>query len=98
MKSKVDTVVVGCGVVGGAVAYNLAKRGVEVQVIDRAFPAAETSGATGAYVWCHTKAPGYYGYLSWLSAELYADLHRELGMDVEYRRTGHRRHRSPLQQ
>ena len=44
--SRPDAVVVGAGAIGAACAYELAKAGLRVTVIERAEPAAEAAGAS----------------------------------------------------
>lgn len=88
MKLVHDVVVIGGGVVGGSVAFYLAEAGRSVLVVDRAFPASGTSGATQSWVWVHTKHPPFYAQFSLLSARMYPQFEQQLGMNIEYQRTG----------
>lgn len=88
MMAEYEVVVIGGGIVGAAIAFHLNEKGRQVLVVDRAFPASGTSGATQSWVWVHTKSPAWYGEFSHLSAELYPDFKKRLGVDIEYQRTG----------
>lgn len=51
MKSSAEVVIIGGGVIGCSIAYNLAKEGVDVVVIERNYLASESSGGCGGMVW-----------------------------------------------
>ena len=48
-------VVIGAGILGAAIGYELSKRGAEVTILDRAGPAAATTGDSFAYLNASTK-------------------------------------------
>ena len=87
-------VVVGGGVMGCSAAWELARHGYRVTVLERSVPGAEASSAAagilGAEVEAH--APGPLVSLAQASRKLYArfaaTLGRETGIDVEYRECG----------
>ncbi|HEY6080836.1 MAG TPA: glycine oxidase ThiO [Polyangiaceae bacterium] len=87
-------VVVGAGVMGCAAAYELARRGVAVTVLERSVPGAEASSAAagilGAQVESHHAGP--LTELGLLSRALYPKLIAELeatsGIAIGYRRSG----------
>ena len=89
-----DVVIVGAGVIGCALARELAGRAVSVTLIERAEPGAEASGAAAGLLspQADAVAPGPLFDLCVESRGLYSDWVRELseetGMDVGYRRTG----------
>ncbi|MBI4280044.1 MAG: FAD-binding oxidoreductase [Armatimonadetes bacterium] len=85
---ETQTVVIGAGAVGTAIAYFLARRGADVVLVDRGPVCGETSAATVALVWVQSKAPAHYTRLSLLSSNLYAAISPELDEDVEFRRPG----------
>ncbi|MFC0303203.1 NAD(P)/FAD-dependent oxidoreductase [Rhizorhabdus histidinilytica] len=60
-------VVIGAGILGAAIGYELAKRGAEVTILDRTGPAAGATGNSFAYLNASTKASSrpYFG-LNWL--------------------------------
>ncbi len=77
-------VVVGSGIVGSSIAYNLARRGAEVTVCEMAAPA---SGATSkSFAWINASAgkrPYHYYRLNRLSALAYRHLEAEVGGDLQ---------------
>lgn len=86
LSKSAEVVVIGAGVRGAAIAYHLARAGVDVLVVDRGFICSGTSGATFAMVNVSGKSPGHYTSLSLASADLYPTLGEELDCDIEYRR------------
>jgi len=79
-------VVCGAGVMGAAVAYFLARRGVAVTVIERSGVACAASGKSGGFLaldWCDGSP---LGPLARASFALHADLAREITTDYGYRR------------
>jgi sarcosine oxidase subunit beta len=85
---RVDVVVVGSGIVGSAVAFNLAEAGAKVAVVERGEFCGEASGANVGLVTISTKAPGVLLDLARLSIGLYPTLSERLGRDIQYRRSG----------
>jgi glycine oxidase len=93
-KQRAHVVIVGGGVMGCAAAYELAKSGARVTVLERSVPGAEASSAAagilGAQVEAHGAGP--LTDLALLSRKLYPKLVRELekcsGIAVGYRRAG----------
>lgn len=94
MARTADIVVVGGGVVGCAIAYELAKCGLGVTLVERGTPGCEASGA-GAGMLIPGGASSAHGpmfNLALASKALYPDLALELrertGLDVEYETGG----------
>ena len=93
-KKAHSVVIIGGGVMGCAAAHELARRGVEVTVLERSVPGAEASSAAagilGAQVESHH--PGPMTELARLSLALYPALVKELeqvsGVAIGYRRSG----------
>ncbi len=86
MASPRHVVVCGAGVMGAAVAYFLARRGVAVTVIERSGVACAASGKSGGFLaldWCDGSP---LGPLARASFALHADLAREITTDYGYRR------------
>ena len=94
MTKTTDVAIIGGGVIGAIIAYNLALRGISCTLFEKDRFASSASGATGGIIgpiWYvdHTIAP--YWDMAMRSFErfpqLTADL-REAGIDPEYRQNG----------
>ncbi len=91
---RADVLVVGGGVIGCALAAELAARGRDVIVVERAEPGAEASGAAAGMLSPQAEARTRDAFfdLALASRELYPAwvrvLEEETGVDVGYRRTG----------
>jgi glycine/D-amino acid oxidase-like deaminating enzyme len=89
-----DVVIVGGGIMGCASAWLLARRGLDVTVLERSVPGAEASSAAAGILGVSAEghAPGAMSALAQKSGRLYpafcADLGRATGIDVEYRKCG----------
>ena len=79
-----DVIVVGGGIIGCSVAWQLSKLEKKVLVIERTDVASGSAGATDGVVGYHTKKPGVQLDLAVQSIEMFKTLGQELGMDVEY--------------
>ena len=90
MTEKADTVIIGGGVMGCAIAYNLAKAGLKPVVIEKSDIGGEASGSTGGGVRQSARNLKEMP-LAMESIRMYGHLHEELGMDVEYVRQGNLR-------
>jgi glycine/D-amino acid oxidase-like deaminating enzyme len=86
--TRPDVLIVGGGVIGCAVAYELAKDGLRVTLLERAGLCAGASGANGALIWPQAMHRGVALDLTLACARLFPTLGEELGADIEYRRTG----------
>lgn len=89
-----SALVVGGGVIGCALARELAREGVRTTVVERGEPGGEASGAAAGLLspQAEALAPGSFFDLALASRDLYPEwseeLRRETGIDVGYRRTG----------
>ena len=89
-----DTLVVGGGLVGSAIAYGMARRGGSVALIDEGDVAVRASRANFALVWVQGKGDGMPRYQTWTrrSAELWPDfagaLEERTGIDIAYEKPG----------
>ncbi|RTZ98480.1 MAG: FAD-dependent oxidoreductase [Deltaproteobacteria bacterium] len=90
MPDKADAVIIGGGVMGCAIAYNLAKEGLNPVVIEKSDIGGEASGSNGGGVRQSARNLKEMP-LAMESIRIYGQLHEELGMDVEYVRAGNMR-------
>ena len=86
--TRPDVLIVGGGVIGCAVAYELAKEGLRVTLLERAGLCAGASGANAALIWPQAMRRDVALELTLACARLFPTLGDELGADIEYRRTG----------
>lgn len=80
-----SVVICGGGVIGTAIAYYLAKKGVKSTVIDRSGIAAASSGRGGGFLALDWNDSSALGPLTRLSFKLHAGLEAELGVSLDYR-------------
>ncbi|MBW2430502.1 MAG: FAD-binding oxidoreductase [Deltaproteobacteria bacterium] len=90
MPEKTDIVIIGGGVMGCAIAYNLAKEGLKPVVIEKSDIGGEASGSNGGGVRQSARNLKEMP-LAMESIRMYGYLHEELDMDVEYVRQGNLR-------
>lgn len=84
-----DVVVIGGGIIGCSIAYNLCKRGAgKVVLVERRGIGEETSSACDGGVNLQTKAPGPALRLAGRSLRLYETLGRELDHEIHFERCG----------
>ena len=90
MPETADIVIVGGGVMGCAIAYNLAREGLKPVVVEKSDIGGEASGANGGGVRQSARNLKEMP-LAMESIRLYGGLSEELGMEVEYVREGNLR-------
>ena len=83
-----DVVVVGAGIVGAAVARELAVRGVAVALLDRGAVSSGTTGLGEGNVLCSDKHAGPELELARAGLALYGELEERLGDEARIRRKG----------
>jgi D-hydroxyproline dehydrogenase subunit beta len=83
-----DVAVVGAGIVGAAVARELAVRGVRVTLVDRAGISEGTTGRGEGNVLCSDKDAGPELELTRHGLDLYAELEERLGSEARIMRKG----------
>ncbi|PSC03058.1 FAD-dependent oxidoreductase [Alsobacter soli] len=92
--SEPDVVVIGGGLVGGAVAFGLARSGARVCVLDEGDVAFRASRGNFALVWVQSKGLGMPEYAGWSKRsaddwhQLAAILREETGIDVAHSQPG----------
>jgi sarcosine oxidase subunit beta len=90
MSETAQVVIIGGGVMGCAIAYNLANEGLKPVVIERSDIGGEASGSNGGGVRQSARNLKEMP-LAMESVRMYGELHEELDMDVEYVRKGNLR-------
>ena len=89
-----DVIVIGAGLVGGALAFGLAGRGLRVAMLDEDDAAYRASRGNFGLVWVQGKGLGFPAYARWTRHssdrwhELAACLRDSAGLDVAHRRPG----------
>jgi len=88
MKSKADVVIIGGGVNGCSLAYRLAKKGLDVVVVEKRYLTSGATGACGAGIrqqWSTREN----AQLAIQSVKIFERLSSELGQDIEFRQGGY---------
>ena len=82
---NLNVTVVGAGIVGAAIAYSLAKRGVAVTVVDKGRPGGGATSHSFAWINATAKHPVAYHNFNRRSLDLWDGFARGLGVDVGLR-------------
>ena len=78
-------VVIGAGIIGTLIAYELVKKGAKVILIDKAFPASGASGHSFSWINAtYPKKPYNYNLLSQLGIDAYKSLETEFNFDIKW--------------
>ncbi|RYG73475.1 FAD-binding oxidoreductase [Lentibacillus lipolyticus] len=83
-----DVVVIGGGVIGTSVAYQLAKTKRKVMLIEKGEIGGQTSGSCDKAIFLQSKQPGLPIQMAKASMRLYENLEDELGMSIEFKKNG----------
>ena len=81
-KKALRVVVIGAGIVGSAIAFHLARRGVRVEVVESGRPGGGASGHSFAYLNSFGKEPASYHDLNRRSMDMWDRFARLLGAEV----------------
>jgi sarcosine oxidase subunit beta len=81
---KADVVIIGGGVIGASIFYQIAKEKVEVVLLEKSSIASGTSSACEGLIFLQTKKPGIHLKMAIQSADLFKTLEDELDYKIEY--------------
>ena len=84
-RSSMNVAVVGAGIVGGAIAFYLARRGAEVTLIDAGEPGMGATSHSFAWINSFGKEPRHYGALNRRALDTWDRFARLLGADIGLR-------------
>lgn len=79
-----DVIILGGGIIGSSIAWQLGKLGKSVLVLERTDTLSGSAGATDGVVGYHTKKPGKQLDLAIESIKMFRTLSAELGEEIEY--------------
>ena len=84
IKSK-EAVVVGAGIIGSSIAYELSKRGVKVTLIEKNMPGSACSGSSFSWINAtYPKKPYSYNLFSQLGINAFHLIQKELSLDIKW--------------
>jgi len=83
-----DVVIIGGGAIGTSIAYHLAKKHIDVILVEKDDIASGTSGACDGFVFLQSKKPGGHLQMAMKSAKMMERLAGELQGDIEYEKNG----------
>src|SRR5690625_5546336 len=83
-----EVAIIGGGIVGCAIAYYVAKAGIDCMVIEKNDIASGTSSRCDGNISIVDKDPGFESQMSLVSQELTAELEKDLNLPFEYLKLG----------
>ena len=76
-------IVIGAGIIGTTIAYELSKMGADVTLIDQEFPGSAASGSSFSWINAtYPKKPYPYNLLSQLGIDAYRSLEKEINLKI----------------
>ncbi len=88
MRGNAEIIIIGAGILGSSLAYELAKKGRTVIVLDKGEVCGGVSSATAALVLPSPKIPKPYNRLAWDGYERIRELGDELDRNFDFQITG----------
>ena len=78
-------IIIGAGIIGTTIAYELSKMGAEVTLIDKESPASGASGSSFSWINAtYPKKPYSYNLLSQLGIDAYKNLEKEINLNISW--------------
>ncbi len=78
-------IVIGAGIIGTTIAYELSKMGADVTLIDQEFPGSAASGSSFSWINAtYPKKPYPYNLLSQLGIDAYRSLEKEINLKINW--------------
>ncbi|HSL29821.1 MAG TPA: FAD-dependent oxidoreductase [Anaerolineales bacterium] len=87
MEKSYDAIIIGAGVMGASIAFNLSRRGLSVLVLERRSSAAGATGASSGLVRMHYDLE-IDSALAWESFHFFSNWRERIGGECGFRRTG----------
>jgi len=87
MNETYDAIVIGAGVMGASIAYNLSQRGLKVLILERQSIAVGATGASSGLVRMHYDIE-VDSALAWQSFHFFKNWRKRIGGECGFRRTG----------
>jgi len=87
MNQSYDAIVIGAGVMGASIAYNLSQRGLKVLILERQSIAVGATGASSGLVRMHYDVQ-VDSALAWESFHYFKNWHERIGGECGFTRTG----------
>src|SRR5512138_3629535 len=87
MNETYDAIVIGAGVMGASIAYNLSKRGLKVLILERQSVGVGATGASSGLVRMHYDLE-IDSALSWQSFHFFKNWRERIGGECGFHRTG----------
>jgi sarcosine oxidase subunit beta len=88
MKNNCDVIIIGGGVMGTSIAYQLSKKGRKVVLVEKGYYCSGASGSCDISIFLQSKNPGIHLTLALDSAAMYPYLEDELEHHIEYGHKG----------
>lgn len=87
MNQAYDAIVIGAGVMGAGIAYNLSRRGLKVLILERQFVAAGATGASSGLIRMHYDIE-VDSALAWASFQFFRNWRECVGGECGFKKTG----------
>ena len=88
MQNDAEFIIIGGGVLGSSLAYELSKKGRQVILLEKEEVCGGVSSATAALVLPSPKVPKIYNELAWAGYDRFLKLENELGRGFSLQITG----------